>query len=113
MQTKTIKLYPTLFELDFYLSDNREDLIQPFIEKYGMDQSYWEQELSPNASYIIDCDLGARLVITMSKMDIAVLVHEVSHILDKLSKLTGLELGKESSEWKAYFMEYVVRELIN
>lgn len=105
---KSLVLTPTEFELDVFISDNKELLAKEFSKRYKESVSYCMDELRSNCTYTIYINGQDRIVITLLKLDLSILVHELSHVLHRLNRFCALEF---SDEWNAYFLGDLFKKL--
>lgn len=115
---KTIRLYPTLFEVDIWLCNNLDNLSKAFNNRYGASIEYYKEETYQNQCGTIDSKDNSELkgrkqiVINLDEFNITVLYHELIHVLYHLSKITHLETTYDAQEWIAYFNEYLGTEAL-
>ena len=115
---KKIPLFPTKFDLDVWVCDDLEELSKSFQIKYGASSEYYKDELKPDAVQFLDSTVESEsggdrvIVMNMQKIEDSVVVHEIAHVLFKLSDVVGIEVSSKSQEWCAYFMEYVYEEIM-
>ena len=117
MKFKEIKLLPTLFTLDVFITNNVNKLVPIFEKRYGLTLQDMEGTQINEVS-IIDSGKKSelkghtRICLIMGSFNIGTIIHEMQHIIWKLSKLTNIELNYDSQEWQACFMEYLYSEIM-
>ena len=115
---KRIPLLPTKFNLDVWICDDLQQLAESFHVKYGASVDYYKDELRPYATQILDSTVDSEskgeeiIVMTLIALDYAIVAHEITHVLFKLSEHLGIETSSKSQEWCAYFVGYVFDEIL-
>jgi hypothetical protein len=118
MKFKEIPLLPTKFLLDVWICDNLNELSEAFHVRYGASVEYYKGDLHPDAVQVIqstvdsECKGSKMIVMNMQELQDTVVLHEVVHVVFKLSKITGIEISYKSQEWVAYFVEYIYEEIL-
>lgn len=46
----------------------------------------------------------------LKEFDVAIAVHEITHVVFRLNKVAGLEINNDSQEWVAQMVEYIYSE---
>ena len=114
LKLKTIRLYPTLFDLDVVVGGNQREVDEVFLTRYGL-----TEKTSPNECMTLytgtDCELKRtkRIVVRLQSLSRKIIEHECIHVLWHLSQESNIEICYESQEWQACFIEYVIGEIIN
>jgi hypothetical protein len=115
---KSIPLLPTKFSLDVWICDDLDELSAAFSVRYGASVEYYKGDLRPDAVEVISSTEASEsrgdkvIVMNMQKLDAVIVLHEVIHVVFKLSKITGIEICQKSQEWVAYFVEYIYEEIL-
>ena len=117
---KQIRLIPTLFLLDVYVTTKTDKLNELFKECYGLTDDYLFQDpLTPNSVMTIYSSKDSKLkgqkrfiLLLESLKKMPVVVHELNHIKWHLAKETNLEIVDDSQEWQSYFMEYLTEKVL-
>lgn len=118
-QFKEVRLYPTEFILDVWLCSNLSKLVGVFIERYGGTKEHYEEKLLEHEDFLTHISTTkeselkgtTRLVMVLSRKQPHILVHEIHHVLYRLSYLSGVELNEEAQEWGACLADYIFNEL--
>jgi len=118
MKFKEIRLYPSLFYLDVFISKDLGLLQKIFKKRYGLKKCDFKGT-QINEVATIDSDKKSILkgetriytiIGSIKKHDI--IVHEINHVLDHLNRLTNIDINESSTEWKSMFLEYLFTEII-
>ena len=115
---KTIRLYPTQFECDIWICGDMNHLDKCYHKRYGIGFIDNDTKGDAECSRIESAktsEIGAekRIALAFSKYDHTHFAHESVHCLNHLSHWTNIEIGFNSQEWNAYFIEYVFSECID
>jgi hypothetical protein len=125
---KEIRLFPTLFYLDVFIIEPykeddeknnllREKLSKLMSDRYGAAKQYYYNELESinwvNTIKTTDTSIvkSERRIVLVIEPKIVNLIHENVHVLHHLSEMTGLETDHNSTEWNAYFLQYLFEEI--
>jgi hypothetical protein len=115
---KTIKLLPTLWSLDAYLvdkhtDDNRATIASDMVTRYGANYECYYEELE-KINCVINVSAtkkskskGESRIIMIVEYDLKTIVHELLHVLQHLSNLSGVEMSYDAQEWQACMIEYL------
>ena len=114
---KEIRLYPSLFYLDIFITKDLKALREIFNERYGLDEDGFYGTQINEVGTIDSCKKSLMkgetriytIIESIKKSDI--IVHESQHILDHLNRLTNIDLSESSTEWKSMFVEYLFTEI--
>ena len=117
---KEIRLYPTHFWLDIWITKNSDSLKQIFIDRYGITkQELYNEPIGSDECMILytekDSELAGEkrfVIVLKNNKDVSVVIHEITHLKYQLSGETAIEITKDSQEWQAYFMEYITDEIL-
>ena len=114
---KEIRLYPSEFTLDVYVTDNVSLLRDAFIAKYGANEAFLsimhtDMSIQFETSSEASCKGNRVFVLILSSLDTHIVFHELMHLLWQFSELSGVELCSESQEWQALFIEYITLEIL-
>lgn len=116
---KEIPLHPTLFTCDVIIGSNQKEVAELFHKRYGESVSYYMENLTPNGVESItstldsECKGHTRIVLNMQKIDACTACHESVHILHHIAKICKLETGEPTSEWNAYMIEYIFKNIMD
>lgn len=112
-----IKLIPTKFCVDVWVCNDMKQLSLQFNKRYGASAEYYYDETTRNQV----CTLTAtdkselkgitRIVMNINSWNVAVIVHEIIHVVYHLSKQCQLDMGYDSQEWVAYYAEYLFEQM--
>lgn len=114
---KEIPLIPTHYCLDFWLFDSLEQACEQFSKRYGESKDFYKDWIIPNMVSVITSTVESeakgdeKIVMNISAPIDYVIVHEVVHVVFKLSKHTHVEMKSKSQEWVAYMAEYIFIEI--
>jgi len=110
---KRIELPPTLFSLDIFVSDDIEFITTKCSELYGKSKEFYKEELSFDIVWEQkDIEDKTRILLILQNYDIDIIVHEIVHVIFRLSDLTHIEVNTDSQEWVALMSEYIYKEII-
>jgi len=119
MLLKTIPLYPTLFSVDVWISNDKKRLCDKFNKRYGASKEYYDEYLMPNQVCVItgtvksELSREQRIVMNLSHIEHDTVAHECSHVIFHLAKITGIETDYNSQEWFAYMIGYLVKNILD
>lgn len=109
IQTKLVRLYPTEFNINFVYCNNDKEAFKYFQDNYWIDDTFTIQEHED--AFVEDLrnhDGNKQIVCFLGQgANISEFVHECSHIIDHLSEITGMRWSYESTEQRAYLLEYI------
>jgi len=111
---KEFRLFPTKFWVDVWVTTNQDKVCQLFSDRYGESKEYYLKELRPEMVSEINVatlDSETRIVVNLVSFDPGVVVHEAVHVFYHLQAITHLEIM--SQEWIAYFIQYVVDNILD
>ena len=117
MRFKEIRLYPTEFTLDIYITEDASLLTEIFENRYGADEDFI-LTLDTDICLSFETDIGSELrghkafVIILKKLEPYIVVHELIHLMWQLNETINIEMNKDSQEWQALFMEYLTNEIL-
>lgn len=110
---KAIQLAPTHIYVDIWICNDQDNIAKYFNKRYGASVEYYKEEISPNQV----CDLYStkeselkgerRIVMNVTSFDMAVIIHELIHVVYRLAKICGMETNYDSQEWISYMVEYL------
>lgn len=113
---KTIRLHPTMFDLDIVSCVDNEQITDFIKKRYDLLDHEIELD-SEDFACMIKCgkdaeigDMKRMFVRLNSPNDREAIVHELVHVLHIMSEYTGIEVNSESQEWQACFTEMIFRE---
>ena len=113
MVFKEIPLHPTLITLDVIISDNKPAVCEFLHRRYGEDVSYYERQVEGPICCSITAYGEKRIVVILkSKDDVAVMAHEVVHATWLLNKICGLGFDYKCNEVQAYYVSYIISEIL-
>lgn len=116
---KEIPLYPTLFTVDVWVSNNQDELAKCFHKRYGASIEYYkektdaDQVVSLTATNESEKNGHKCIVMNISEFNDSVIVHEINHVIHHLSEYTGIETTYEAQEWCSYMQEYLFDRIKN
>lgn len=111
---KEFRLFPTEFWVDVWVTTNKDKVCQLFSDRYGESKEYYLKELRPEMVSDIDAaslNSETRIVVNLVSFDPGVVVHEAIHVFYHLQELVKLEVMAQ--EWIAYFVQYVVDNILD
>lgn len=114
LKLKTIRLHPTLFDLDVVVGGNQRQVDEVFLRRYGLKEQTGKNECMTLYTGT-DCELKCtkRIVVRLQSLSRKIIEHECIHVLWHLSQESNIEICYESQEWQACFIEYVIGEITN
>lgn len=113
---KSIRLYPSEFEVDVWIGKDRDLLAENFHKRYGASVDYYKEELRDNAVQVLRATMKSELkgdkviVMNVESLDLGILIHELNHIYYHLCSILHITLHHESQEWHSYMLEYLYEE---
>ena len=108
---KEIPLYPTNYTLDVIVTQNKAKAIKfmkPELCRYQVLDTV--RTIASGNGSVLKGEI--RIVLILETFDPAILVHELVHVLYRLSDRTGIELNQDSQEWQAIAMERLYNEAL-
>lgn len=118
MKFKEIRLYPSEFTLDVFISKNPFKLKDILRKRYGATDDFI-LSLKPNLAIRINSDKDSEMkglvcfMLFLEDNKPSLVGHELIHTLWQFADLTGAEMNYHSQEWQAMFIEYVTNEIMN
>jgi len=115
---KEIKLLPSLWILDVYVTKDIEKLSKIYQERYAIcgceaDNSEENEVFSIESGKKTKLNGEKRIVLCLGSLkDKSILVHELIHVLWHYGKITGSKIIDESQEWQAIFVEWLYNEIL-
>ncbi len=122
---KTVKLLPTLWSLDAYVipskynDQHRKDIASDMVTRYGANYECYYEELE-KINCVINVSAtkkskskGETRIIMLVEYDLKTIVHELLHVLQHLSNLSGVEMSYDAQEWQACMLEYLYGEFMD
>lgn len=115
---KEIPLYPTNYTLDVIVTQNKAKAIKFMKHRYHVKKHKLKRyqvldtvrTIASGHESILKGEI--RIVLILETFDPAILVHELVHVLYRLSDRTGIELNQDSQEWQAIAMERLYNEAL-
>ena len=114
---KEIRLYPSVFTLDVYITEDASCLTEMFEERYGSDEDFI-LTLDTDICLSFETEFGSTLdgdrvfVIILKHLEPYIVAHELIHLLWQLNQTIGTNMNIESQEWQALFIEYITGEIL-
>lgn len=118
---KSFRLVPTSIILDVWITKDDKGLCSIFRSRYGGTPQYWGKDMEEVAGYprVKDiktkgkAELKSKYVIFMVLTDSnkQTIVHEISHVVDRLCSMCRLEDSIQASEWRAWMTDYIYEEI--
>lgn len=115
MKLKTIRIYPSEWDLDVIVGGTKKDLENISKKRYGLTYDFPVHNECTSIDSSKDSELKGRrgVVIILKSFNKAIIVHEIIHAIWHLSMYIGLEICYESNEWQALLAEYLFDEITN
>jgi len=116
-KSKSIKMIPTSFILDVYVTDDTSTLSEVFELLYGADDDFIAS-LHPDLCITFDTDADSlrkgdiAFVIILKDLNPSIVAHETFHLLWHMEEIVGIEVRDESQEWCALFQEYIISKIL-
>lgn len=121
---KEVPLLPFNHMLDVWLCSNIDKVAEKFNARYGLlegKEDGWLNYIPKDASGMVnDIDpasyvklRGNRIVVILEKLERKIVVHEAYHVLSRVTKKKNAKTTGDGEEWAAYFMEYIVEQLLD
>lgn len=118
MKYKEIKLLPTLFYLDVFITNDDELLRKTFNKFYGIDTVEMIEKgitADDSVTHIKSTEESKfkgsiRIVMILRDFDSAITFHEIIHVLFRLELLSGININSDSQEWVACMAEYIYNQ---
>ena len=108
----TIPLLPTSFELDCVIGGTRKQLIKHLATTYGEPKAYYDGIIVGPFCGIVRVNGFDKVILCTTNDHIPVIAHEVVHATWKLDSLAGLNLDSRSQETQAYYVSYILIEIL-
>ncbi len=121
VKLKEIQLHPTDWKIDVWWynvnQESTDKLDKLMTARYGIPYT----EDIDGGSFVSSVDTTtksklkgtSRIVCVLSSLDIRIVVHESVHLMYRASSRIGYEINKDSQEWQACLMEYIVHEILD
>lgn len=111
---KRIPLHPTLFELDVWVCEEKEPIASGAAEMYGETREHYEEKMQHEmCCWLVDKEGTKRIVIFLQKIVPEFAAHEALHATWQLAKFVGFKYSHKNQETQAYFLEYIVRNILS
>jgi hypothetical protein len=114
---KSIRLYPSTWYLDVYVSKSIKLLTPIFHKRYGDSIEYYSEHLALDSCTDLYSTLKSelkgkgRIIIILASFDLSIIIHESEHALWYFSKNAGVEMNQDSQEWQSIMIEYITEEI--
>lgn len=120
---REIRLAPTPLTLDVWVCSDTKALVPRFIQRYGEleeEGKRWgdSEGIVPNGVLRITTGTAGeipctyRMIMVLDRFDPQTIVHEITHVLLRLSERVGLQIAG-ADEWCAYFHDYLFELLLD
>lgn len=116
MKTKTIRIYPSIWEMDIVIGGTKKQLETYSEQRYGLK----EDPITHNECITITSSKESELkgktqfcICLKSLKDKGILVHEIVHLIWHIGESIGYKIVYDSQEWQAVLFEYIYNEILN
>lgn len=114
---KEITLHPTTQKLHIWVGKDINKLTELLQHKYknAIKNGTWghSEIISGNELHRFYDKDKFMLVLTIDDFSPSVIVHELIHIIDRVSERYGLQTDVNSTEWRAYFAEMIFSMIVD
>lgn len=117
MKFKEIRLYPSVFPLHVYVTDNHYNLEDIFKKKYGATDEF-VASLHTDLALRLETKSGSEMkgmrvfLLILADLKPDIVAHELIHLLWHFNETVGVEMNSNSQEWQALFIEYLTSEIL-
>lgn len=114
---KKVRLFPSVWELHVWISEDEEMLTKRFCEMYGASKEYYKEAgfgdwvACIGSTLESECKGHKKIIMNLRTLQQRVLIHECQHVLFQCKKQFGADVNIKSQEWCALFVEYLWDEL--
>ena len=115
MKTKTIRIYPSDWELDIIIGGTKKQLENYSEQRYGLkDDPITHNECNTIASSK-ESELKGKTqfcICLKSLQNKGIVVHEIVHVIWHIGESIGYKIVYDSQEWQAILFEYIFNEIV-
>jgi hypothetical protein len=109
---REIKILPSHSMLRVVYSKDRNNIYKYLKNTYNIDQDS-KYDNYDGLSTTIESDKEYHHYIFLFEDSPGIIAHEIIHLMYNLSDTAGLEFNKDSQEWQAYLMGYLVKNMLD
>ena len=108
LRYKEITLTPTDICLEVFIG-KKKDIVKKLKKDNGEKKSYWKEMIGDSSCVV---GLENHIFMFLLEDDIKTIVHESVHATWFLDEIVGFNFNIESQEMQAYYVDYIVGEIL-